>query len=70
MTNFLYRQPEGCLQWHTTLTGRFQTFNFAETTTPQHLASQKYVNLVLCVQVYQNVLNSDFQSKLSMPRII
>lgn len=37
-----YRQPEGCLQWHTTLTGRFQTFNFAETTTPQHLASQNY----------------------------
>ena len=43
MTNYLYRQPEGCLQWHTTLTGRFQTFNFAETTTPQHLASQKCV---------------------------
>ena len=40
---FLCRQPEGCLQWHTTLTGRFQTFNFAETTTPQHLASQKCV---------------------------
>ena len=43
ITIFLCRQPEGCLQWHTTLTGRFQTFNFAETTTPQHLASQKCV---------------------------
>ena len=48
ITNFLYRQPEGCLQWHTTLTGRFQTFNFAETTTSsqQHLASQKYVKSI------------------------
>ena len=36
------RAPEGCLQFHTTLAGRFQTFNFAETTTPMHLASQKY----------------------------
>ena len=36
-----YRQPEGCLQYHTEITGRFQTFNFADTTTPQHLASQK-----------------------------
>lgn len=34
--------PDGCLQYHTTLSGRFQTFNFAETTTPQHLASQDY----------------------------
>ena len=37
------KPPEGCLQYHTTLAGRFQTFNFAETTVPQHLASQKYV---------------------------
>lgn len=37
-----YRQPEGCLQYHTELTGRFQTFNFADTTTPQHLANQNY----------------------------
>jgi len=37
-----YRQPEGCLQYHTTLTGRFQTFNFADSTTPIHLASQNY----------------------------
>ena len=57
MTNFICRQPEGCLQWHTTLTGRFQTFNFAETTTPQHLASQKYA---------KNYLNlSDFFSTRS-----
>ena len=38
-----WRQPEGCLQYHTTLVGRFQTFNFLETTTPMHLASQEYV---------------------------
>ena len=37
------KPPEGCLQYHSTLAGRFQTFNFAETTVPQHLASQKYV---------------------------
>ena len=37
-----YRPPGGCLQWHTGLTGRFTTFNFLETTTPQHLASQDY----------------------------
>ena len=36
-----YRPPGGCLQWHTGLTGRFTTFNFLETTTPQHLASQE-----------------------------
>ena len=39
-----YRPPDGCLQYHTTLSGRFQTFNFAETTTASqvHLAAQKY----------------------------
>merc|ERR1712238_12155 len=37
-----YRQPEGCLQYHTTLTGRFQTFNFEESTDPVHLANQDY----------------------------
>ena len=41
-----WRQPEGCLQYHTTLVGRFQTFNFLETTTPMHLASQEYVHAV------------------------
>ena len=40
---FHYRQPEGCLQYHTTLTGRFQTFNFEESTNPVHLANQEYV---------------------------
>ena len=38
-----YRQPEGCLQYHTELTGRFKTFNFDDTASPQHLATQKYV---------------------------
>jgi len=43
-----YRQPEGCLQWHTTLAGRFQTFNFAgPPTKPQHLASQNYA---ICIR--------------------
>lgn len=39
-----YRPPDGCLQYHTTLTGRFQTFNFAETTAASqvHLAAQNY----------------------------
>jgi len=39
-----YRPPDGCLQYHTTLSGRFQTFNFAETTTTSqiHLAAQNY----------------------------
>ena len=35
------RQPEGCLQYHTTLTGRFTTFNFADVTSPAHLQNQK-----------------------------
>ena len=38
-----YDAPDGCLQYHTTLSGTFRTFNFADATTPQHLASQKYV---------------------------
>lgn len=37
-----WRQPEGCLQYHTTLTGRFQTFNFADINPAVHLASQNY----------------------------
>ena len=37
-----YRAPEGCLQYHTGLTGRLTTFNFLDSTTPQHLASQSY----------------------------
>ena len=37
-----YAPPDGCFQYHTGLTGRITTFNFLETTTPQHLASQDY----------------------------
>ena len=37
-----YGPPDGCLQYHTGLTGRITTFNFLETTTPQHLALQEY----------------------------
>jgi hypothetical protein len=37
-----HRPPDGCLQYHTTLAGRFQTFNFAAASTAyQHLASQE-----------------------------
>ena len=36
------RPDLGCLQYHTTLAGRFQTFNYADSTNMQHLASQKY----------------------------
>ena len=48
-----YRPPDGCLQYHTTLSGRFQTFNFAETTTASqvHLLAQKYLFLYLTYMV-------------------
>lgn len=36
-----YREPSGCLQYHTGLTGRFTTFNFLETTTTAHLGNQE-----------------------------
>jgi len=36
------RPDLGCLQYHTTLAGRFQTFNYADSTNMQHLASQNY----------------------------
>jgi len=44
-----YRPPDGCLQYHTTLSGRFQTFNFAETTTASqvHLLAQNYA---ICIR--------------------
>jgi len=44
-----YRPPDGCLQYHTTLSGRFQTFNFLETTAASqvHLAAQNYA---ICVR--------------------
>ncbi len=35
------RPPSGCLQYHTTLTGRVRTFNYGNTNLQQHLASQK-----------------------------
>lgn len=36
------KPPDGCLQYHIGQTGRFQTFNFLESSSPQHLASQSY----------------------------
>jgi len=35
-----YESPEGCLQYHSTLTGRISSFNFDNAARPQHLASQ------------------------------
>ena len=32
--------PDGCLQYQTGLTGRFSSFNWADSTTAVHLASQ------------------------------
>ena len=42
------RPDLGCLQYHTTLAGRFQTFNYADSTNMQHLASQKYEFSNIC----------------------
>merc|ERR1712018_361885 len=38
------RQPDGCLQYHTGIAGRIETFNFQEPTTSsqQHLTDQNY----------------------------
>lgn len=38
---FVGSPPEGCLQYHTGLSGTFQTFNFPDATT-SHLANQQY----------------------------
>ena len=38
--NICYSPPDGCLQYQTGLTGRFSTFNWADSTTAVHLASQ------------------------------
>ena len=42
MANLVNRPPSGCFQYHTGLTGRFQTFNFQDSATPLHLANQQY----------------------------
>ncbi len=41
---FGHRPPEGCMQYHTGLTGRITTFNFdqATSTSQQHLRTQEY----------------------------
>ena len=41
---FTYSPPNGCLQWHTGVNGRFETFNFPGTTSNeyQHLRNQDY----------------------------
>ena len=36
-----WRQPPGCLQYHTTLTGTITTFNWQSTQPTQHLANQR-----------------------------
>ena len=40
---FLFRPPDGCLQYHTGIAGTLKTFNFDEATVAnrQHLASQQ-----------------------------
>ena len=39
-----FSPPDGCLQYHSELDGRFTTFNFVPTTTinENHLANQQY----------------------------
>jgi len=37
-----YRPTSGCLQYHNGITGRFTTFNFANTATQSHLRNQNY----------------------------
>ena len=39
---YIYSPPDGCLQYHTGVDGRFETFNFPGTTTMQHLQNQDY----------------------------
>ena len=39
---YIYSPPPGCLQYHTGIDGRFETFNFPGTTTMQHLRNQDY----------------------------
>ena len=65
-----YRPPDGCLQYHTTLTGRFQTFNFAETTTASqaHLLAQKYFFLILHIIPARTLFISGVKSRvLNLP---
>ncbi len=38
-TSFFCSPPDGCLQYHTGLTGRFTTFNF-DATSETHLQNQ------------------------------
>lgn len=46
-----WRNPEGCLQWHTGLQGRMTTFNFIATD-ESHLASQDYRTCIRQEQGY------------------
>ena len=39
---FILSPPDGCLQYHTGIDGKFETFNFPGTTTVQHLPNQDY----------------------------
>ena len=36
-----YAAPDGCLQYHSTLTGTIQTFNYQNNAQQQHLANQE-----------------------------
>ena len=39
---FLCSPPNGCLQYHTGIDGRFTTFNWGSTPVVQHLRNQDY----------------------------
>ena len=70
------RPPDGCLQYHTTLAGRFQTFNFADSSSPAHLATQKYVKTDIfaylqgytilpddCLTAHSNLIKTSFSTR-------
>lgn len=38
---FSSRAPAGCLQYFDTISGKFTTFNYLETTTKAHLSNQQ-----------------------------
>jgi len=70
-----YAPPDGCLQYQTGLTGRFSSFNWADSTTAVHLASQTQ-NLCIrqeagycCVQ-YQACSTSSAPSAFSVTTAI
>lgn len=58
LCNQAERAPEGCLQYHTTAKGRFETFNFPATTNPGHLASHNYA---ICIKQLPGMCCNEYQ---------